>query len=80
MAHRYLQLSAGCRNVSRLLLPSSAPARLVRGKPANMLTRTAVKTNPNRDRAAGSDGLTVTHRVKARSEPTVGVSYLRDVS
>ncbi|XP_026219084.1 AFG3-like protein 2 isoform X2 [Anabas testudineus] len=29
MAHRYLQLSAGCRNVSRLLLPSSAPARLV---------------------------------------------------
>ncbi|XP_076601280.1 mitochondrial inner membrane m-AAA protease component AFG3L2 isoform X2 [Chaetodon auriga] len=29
MAHRCLQLSAGCRNMFRLLLPSSAPARLV---------------------------------------------------
>uniref|UniRef100_UPI0037E989C8 mitochondrial inner membrane m-AAA protease component AFG3L2 n=1 Tax=Semicossyphus pulcher TaxID=241346 RepID=UPI0037E989C8 len=29
MAHRYLRLSAGCRNMFRLLLPSSAPARLV---------------------------------------------------
>lgn len=29
MAHRYLRLSAGCRNMFRLLLPSNAPARLV---------------------------------------------------
>ncbi|XP_041805768.1 AFG3-like protein 2 isoform X2 [Chelmon rostratus] len=29
MAHRYLRLSAGCRNIFRLLLPSNAPARLV---------------------------------------------------
>ncbi|CAB1453181.1 unnamed protein product [Pleuronectes platessa] len=29
MAHRYLRLSAGCRGVFRLLLPSNAPARLV---------------------------------------------------
>ncbi|XP_051250380.1 AFG3-like protein 2 isoform X2 [Dicentrarchus labrax] len=29
MAHRYLRLSAGCRSLFRLLLPSNAPARLV---------------------------------------------------
>ncbi|XP_029283551.1 mitochondrial inner membrane m-AAA protease component AFG3L2 isoform X2 [Cottoperca gobio] len=29
MAHRYLRLSAGCRNSFRLLLPSNAPSRLV---------------------------------------------------
>ncbi|XP_070830684.1 mitochondrial inner membrane m-AAA protease component AFG3L2 isoform X2 [Chaetodon trifascialis] len=41
MAHRCLQLSAGCRNMFRLLLPSSAPARLVTGSstagPADLL-------------------------------------------
>ncbi|XP_067463110.1 AFG3-like protein 2 isoform X3 [Thunnus thynnus] len=29
MAHRYLRLSAGCRTMFRLLLPSNAPGRLV---------------------------------------------------
>nr|XP_019967100.1 PREDICTED: AFG3-like protein 2 [Paralichthys olivaceus] len=29
MAHRYLRLSAACRSMFRLLLPSNAPARLV---------------------------------------------------
>ncbi|XP_072219341.1 mitochondrial inner membrane m-AAA protease component AFG3L2 isoform X2 [Leuresthes tenuis] len=29
MAHRYLRLSAGCRNLFRVLLPSGAPNRLV---------------------------------------------------
>eukprot|EP00064_Thunnus_orientalis_P025498 superscaffoldBa00013055_g25878 len=38
MAHRYLRLSAGCRTMFRLLLPSNAPGRLVGGTHANRLT------------------------------------------
>lgn len=63
MAHRYLQLSAGCRSLSRLLLPSNAPVRLVGGTHANMLTGTAANTSPNTDRTARS----VTRRVESSS-------------
>lgn len=47
MAHRYLRLSAGCRNVFRLLLPSNTPVRLVGADPANMLSVLTVDSSQN---------------------------------